>query len=196
MSLAMANCSVVEYIHRVAIFFASLYDNPRLRGRKGLMEKLKARQLQNIRDRLAADINADQVAVDITEAIANLPDPFDQEDKDELFKKLVSCCKGSESNLLPQDAGNQYKRWLVQDGTEGWRYSSNARAIAISSATTMDVKMQTIFNLFIDCTMRKVTEETLQLMTAMCLMCDPEGERTRMENMLCSLSSKTVGETN
>ena len=88
----MADCSTGGYIQRVANFFTSMYDNPRLRDRKGLMEGLKVRQLQNIRDRLAADINADHYAVDITEAIANLPDPFDQKDKDELFCKLASAC--------------------------------------------------------------------------------------------------------
>ena len=173
MSLAMADCSVVEYIHRVAIFFASLYDNHRLRGRTGLMEKLKARQLQNIRDRLAADINADQVAVDITEAIANLPDPFDQKDKDELFWKLAAACNKS----LPSKV-DKFIRWQVQDGTEVWRYFSKGLAIAIGSAeTSLDAKMQTILDLFSNCTMRKVTEQTFRMMTAMCLVCHPAGDR-------------------
>ena len=67
---------------------------------------------------------------------------------------------------------------LVQDGTEAWRYFLKDRAIAIGSAgTSLDVKMQTIMDLFLDCTMRKVTETTLQLMTAMCLMCHPAGDR-------------------
>ena len=137
------------------------------------MEGLKVRQLQKIRDRLAADINADHYAVDITEAIANLPDPFDEKDKDELFCKLASACNKSLPNM-----GDKFIRWQVQDGTEVWRYFSKALAIEIGRAeTSLDGKMQRIMDLFYNLTMRKVTERTIRLMTAMCLMCHPAHDR-------------------